>query len=268
MRSFVRFCLDRPITTLTVHIILLLAGFLSMQQIPLSAIPNFKRTRINVSVPYPNASPTQIENEVVRPLEEALATLRGVREIESESREGNGRVTLRFDYSTDIEAVKVEIRERLARAMDVLPIDDIERIRIQASSWGAGIDTIMEGRISAHGIDLSKNFDLLVNRIQRPIERIEGVGQVEIDGVSPLEVKISLRKEDLQRHGLTLRMITQVIQGSNIDATIGRVWKDGKVRRLRLINAMENVDQLAQLPVNSNGLRLGQVASIEHIDGV
>lgn len=267
MRSFVRFCLDRPITTLTVHIILLLAGFLSMQQIPLSAIPNFKRTRINVSVPYPNASPTQIENEVVRPLEEALATLRGVREIESESREGNGRVTLRFDYSTDIEAVKVEIRERLARAMDVLPIDDIERIRIQASSWGAGIDTIMEGRISAHGIDLSKNFDLLVNRIQRPIERIEGVGQVEIDGVSPLEVKISLRKEDLQRHGLTLRMITQVIQGSNIDATIGRVWKDGKVRRLRLINAMENVDQLAQLPVNSNGLRLGQVASIEKIEG-
>lgn len=267
MRSFVRFCLDRPITTLTIHIILLLAGILSMQQIPLSAIPDFKRTRINVSVPYPNASPIQIENEVVRPLEEALATLRGVREIESESREGNGRVTLRFDYSTDIEAVKVEIRERLARAMDVLPVDDIERIRIRASNWGAGIDTIMEGRISAHGVDLSQNYDLLVNRIQRPIERIEGVGQVEIDGVSPLEVKISLRKEDLDRHGLTLWMITEVIQGSNIDATIGRVWKDGKVRRLRLISAMEDVDQLSQLPVNPNGLRLGQVATIKKIEG-
>ncbi|MGE4632731.1 MAG: efflux RND transporter permease subunit, partial [Planctomycetota bacterium] len=267
MRSFVRFCLDRPITTLTIHIILLLAGILSMQQIPLSAIPDFKRTRINVSVPYPNASPIQIENEVVRPLEEALATLRGVREIESESREGNGRVTLRFDYSTDIEAVKVEIRERLARAMDVLPVDDIERIRIRASNWGAGIDTIMEGRISAHGVDLSQNYDLLVNRIQRPIERIEGVGQVEIDGVSPLEVKISLRKEDLDRHGLTLWMITEVIQGSNIDATIGRVWKDGKVRRLRLISAMEDVEQLSQLPVNPNGLRLGQVATIKKIEG-
>ena len=99
MRSFVRFCLDRPITTLTIHIILLLAGILSMQQIPLSAIPDFKRTRINVSVPYPNASPIQIENEVVRPLEEALATLRGVREIESESREGNGRdIALRLQH--------------------------------------------------------------------------------------------------------------------------------------------------------------------------
>ena len=267
MRKFVRFCLDRPITTLTVHIILLLAGVLSIQQIPLSAMPDFKKMRVSVSVPYPNASPIQIENEVVRPLEEALATLKGVREIDSESREGNGRVRLRFDYGTDIEAVKVEIRERLARAMEQLPVEDIERIRIREDGWGAGIDTIMEARISAKGVDLSQNYDLLVNRIQRPIERIEGIGQVEMDGVSPLEVKISFRKEDLERHGLTLRNISQVIQNSNINTTIGRIWKDGKVRRLRLINAMENVEQLSQLPINANGLRLGQVATIKKVEG-
>ena len=191
MKRFVQFCLDRPITTLTIHIILLLAGLLSIQQIPLSAMPNFKKMRVAVSVPYPNASPIQIENEVVRPLEEALATLKGVREISSESREGNGRVRLRFDYGTDIEAIKVEIRERLARAMDQLPVEDLERIQIREDGWGGGTDTIMEARISAKGVNLSQNYDLLVNRIQRPIERIEGVGQVEMDGVSPLEVKIA-----------------------------------------------------------------------------
>lgn len=267
MKNFVRFCLDRPITTLTVHIILLLAGFLSIQQIPLSAMPNFKKMRVSVSVPYPNASPIQVENEVVRPLEEALATLKGVREIDSESQEGNARVRLRFDYGTDIEAIKVEIRERLARAMDQLPVEDIERIRIREDGWGPGSDTIMEARISAKGVDLSKNYDLLVNRIQRPIERIEGVGQVEMDGVSPLEVKISFRKENLERHGLTLWNVSQVIQGSNIDATIGRVWRSGKVRRLRLVNAMADTEELADLPINANGLRLGQVATIEKVEG-
>ena len=75
MKSFVRLCLSRPITTLTVHVLLLLAGIMSLQHLPLSALPDFSQNRINVRVPYPNASPTQVENEVIRPLEEALATL-------------------------------------------------------------------------------------------------------------------------------------------------------------------------------------------------
>ena len=74
MKPFVRFCLSRPITTLTVHILLVLGGILSIDRIPLSATPNLGRMSVNINIPYPNASPIQVENEVVRPLEEALAT--------------------------------------------------------------------------------------------------------------------------------------------------------------------------------------------------
>ena len=267
MKSFVRLCLSRPITTLTVHLLLLLAGILSIQYLPLSALPNFSQNRINVTVPYPNASPTQVENEVVRPLEEALATLHGLEGIESESSDGRGRVTLRFGHGSDTDAIKVEVRERLARAINDLPVEDIERIRVRDGGWGPGVDTIIEARISSKGIDLSENYDLLVNRIQRPLERIDGVGQVELDGIKPLEVRIQFRKGDLERHGLTLGGIAAVINGSNIDATIGRIWKEGKTRRLRMINAIDDYDDLFDLPINDRGLRLGQVATIERIEG-
>ena len=267
MKAFVQFCLDRPITTLTLHILLLLGGIMSVQRIPLSATPEFGRTSINVVVPYPNASPIQVENEVVLPLEEALATLRGLRGINSESRENNARVTLRFDYGEDLDAVKVEVRERIARAMDQLPVEDIERVQIRTGGWGADGDAIMEARISAVGVDLSENYELLVNRIQRPLERLDGVGQVELDGVTPQEVKITFTKGDLERHGLTLGRVSQAIRNANIDITIGRIWSDGKVRRLRLINALPDVEALHQLPINANGLRLGQVATIEKEEG-
>ncbi|MDG1455401.1 MAG: efflux RND transporter permease subunit, partial [Planctomycetota bacterium] len=200
MKSFVRLCLSRPITTLTIHLLLILAGILSVQQLPLSALPNFSKNRINVTIPYPNASPTQVENEVVRPLEEALATLHGLEGIESESSDGRGRVTLRFGHGSDTDAIKVEIRERLARAINDLPVEDIERIRVRDGGWGPGNETIMEARISSPGIDLSENYNLLVDRIQRPLERIDGVGQVELDGIKPLEVKIQFRKGDLEKH--------------------------------------------------------------------
>ena len=61
---------------------------------------------------------------------------------------------------------------------------------------------MIRGRISAPGLDLSENYELLVNRIQRPLERIDGVGQVEMDGVMPLEIHVDLRQADLDRHGL------------------------------------------------------------------
>ncbi len=267
MKSFVRICLARPITTLTVHILLLLGGIISLDRIPLSAAPDFGRTRINVNVPYPNASPIQVENEVVLPLEEALSTLRGLRNIDSESQEGSGRVNLRFDYGEDLDAIKVEVRERIARAMDQLPVEDIERVRIGTGGWGGGNESIMEARISAKGIDLSENYDLLVNRIQRPLERLDGVGQVELDGVTPLEVKITFKKGDLERHGLTLGRVAQEIRNSNVDITVGKIWSDSKIRRLRLLNALQDVDSLRELPINSRGLRLGQVATITKEEG-
>jgi len=127
MKTIVGFCLERPITTLTMHILLILGGFLSLQQIPLSALPDRQRARISVRVPYPNASPLQVENDVIRPLEEALATLRTVRGMESEANEGEGRVDLRFDYGEDLNVAKVEIRERVARVMNELPVEDIEQ---------------------------------------------------------------------------------------------------------------------------------------------
>jgi len=267
MKPFVRFCLNRPITTLTVHILLVLGGILSIDRIPLSATPNLGRMSVNINIPYPNASPIQVENEVVRPLEEALATLRRVRGFNSESREGNGRVTLRFDYGEDLDQVKVEIRERLARAMDQLPVEDLDRIRLSTGGWGADADAIMEARISAVGINLSENYDLLVNRIQRPLERLDGVGQVKLDGVTPKEIRISFTKGALERHGLTLGRVAQEIRNFNVDATIGRVWSDGKIRRLRLINALSDVEAMHQMPINRNGLRLGQVATIEKKEG-
>jgi len=266
MKTIVGFCLERPITTLTMHILLILGGFLSLQQIPLSALPDRQRARISVRVPYPNASPLQVENDVIRPLEEALATLRTVRGMESEANEGEGRVDLRFDYGEDLNVAKVEIRERVARVMNELPVEDIEQIRISDGGWHSA-DAMMEARISATGIDLSENYELLVDRVQRPLERLDGVGQVEMGGVSPLEVQITFEKEDLERHRLTLGMVSRVIQGSNIDVTVGRVWSDGKKRRLRLINAMKSVQELKALPINSNGLRLGQVAKIETKEG-
>ncbi len=266
MTRFVAFCQSRPITTLTIHIFLLLGGALAVGRLPLDSMPNTERPRIRVTVPMPNADPQQVEIEVTQPLEEALATLRGVREIFSESRQGEGQVSLSFDYGADLDMMKLQVRERIARIKNDLPIDDIDRILIRSGDWRNG-EAVIRGRISAAGIDLSQNYELLMNRIRRPLERIDGVGQVEMDGVTPLEIHVVLKQEDLDRHGLRLETLARRLQDANIEASIGEVRDGGKVRKLRLVNTLGTVQDVKAFPIDGSGLRLDQVAEIRVEEG-
>ncbi|MEM7166457.1 MAG: efflux RND transporter permease subunit [Planctomycetota bacterium] len=265
MKHFVALCLSRPIATLTVHIILLAMGLLALDRLPLNSTPESERPRIRVSIPYPNATPEQVELEVTRKVEEALSTLRGVLNLSSEAESGEGSVRAEFAWGTDIDQVKLEVRERLARMKHELPTEDLERIRIRGA-WGDG-DAVIRGRISAKGIDLSQNYELLVNRLQRPLERIDGVAQVEMDGVTPLEIQVSFRQDDLDRHGVEVQALVQRIQDNNVDKTIGEVIVDRKLRRVRLVNAFRGLEDVKAFPVLETGLRLEQVADVTMQEG-
>lgn len=265
MRHFVAFCLARPITTLTIHITLLVMGAIALDRLPLNSTPESDRPRIRVQIPYPEANPQQVEEEVTRKVEEALATLRGIKRLSAESETGEASVSAEFEWGTNIDQVKLEVRERLARIKHELPLEDLERIRIRGA-WNSG-DAVIRGRISAKGIDLSQNYELLVNRLRRPLERIEGVAQVEMDGVTPLEIHITFREDQLARHGLDARAIMARLEDNNLQRSVGEVYRDGKVRRLRLVNTFQEVEDVAGFPVNANGLRLEQVAEVELKEG-
>lgn len=261
MRAFVALCLARPITTATVHITLIVMGAIALTRLPLNSHPESERPRIRVEIPMPGAHPLQVEQEVTRKVEEALATLRGIRRLSSESSASEASVRAEFDHGVNLDQVKLEVRERLARIRHELPVDDIERIRIRGA-WGSG-EAILQGRISAHGIDLSRNYELLVNRLRRPLERIEGVAQVEMDGVTPLEIQVTFRHDDLARHGLQARQLMTRLEQNNVDQTIAEVHEDGVLRRVRLVNAFGGIDEVRAFPVDEHGLRLDQVATVE-----
>lgn len=275
MKALVSFCLGRPITTLMIHVTLLLLGGLAVTRLPLNSMPRSERPVVNVRVDYPNASPQQVEREVTRKLEEVLATLSGVNSMESESEPEEARVTLHFDYGANLDLLKVEVRERIARIRNDLPLDDVERVRI-AGHRNSG-DAIIKGRISSREIDLSQNYDLLLNRIRRPLERIAGVSQVELEGVTPQEIFVTFRQLELDRFGLSIDGIVRQLREHNSNRTVGEVIQDGQLRRLRVIAGFPTIEELRSFPLAANGLRLEQVAEVElapaelrfgrHLDG-
>jgi len=212
----------RPITTLMLLISVIVLGAVALTRLPLAFLPDVERPMLFVRVPYSNATPEQVERMVVRPLEEALGSVKGVRNMESSCDRDGGRVRLEFDWGHPLDLARVEIREKLDRVRRELP-DDVGDVTI-GGHWGSRDtdDPILEGRLSSNR-DLSESYDLLERKIIRPLERIPGVAQVRLDGVNPREVRINLRVADLEAHGIDVREVTRILRENNFDQTLGTI---------------------------------------------
>lgn len=253
----------RPITILVTLISIIVIGAIALRRLPLAFMPDMEARRVFVIVDYPNASPKAVERMIVRPLEEALGSISGLKHMWSNCDENGGRVNLSFDWNTDIDIKRAEIRERLDRHREELP-EDVERITL-SSSWNPKQtgDTIMEARLSS-GRNLSKDYDLLDRKILRPLERIPGVASVILDGVNPREVHINLRLNAIKRHNLDVRDLLNTLTQNNLDRSLGKVRNQKQTFTLRATGSFKSIDEIANLPISGTDLKLRDIAEVTY----
>jgi len=255
--------IKRPVTTLMILVSLLTMGAVALTRLPLAFMPDIEEPELFVQVPYPSASPEQVEHMIVRPLEDALGSVKGLKSMWSRSGPEGGRMRLGFDWGADMHLARVEIWERIDRIRQDLP-DDIGDIIVSRSWSGQGEETpILEARLSSRR-DLSASYDLLERKILRPLERVPGVAGVRLDGVNPREVRINLRPEDMQRHNIDVRQVSRMLRTSNFDQSLGRVDNQEQQFLLRTVGTFTSDEQIALLPLRSDGLRLRDVADVQY----
>ena len=253
----------RPVTTLTILACAVVLGLVALNRLPLGFMPEVNEPELIVQVPFPNATPEQTERLVIRPLEEVLGSVKGVINMWSMCDANGGRVRLNFAWGHEMSLARAEVIERIDRIRRDLP-DTIGDIRVGGSWNSAEEDSpILEGRLSSKR-NLSESYDLLERKIVRPLERIAGVASVSLDGVNPKEVRINLRVEDLESHGLDVRDVVRAISGSNFDLSTGVLRSDERRLTVRTVGAFETVEEIRALPLRGDGLRLTDVADVRY----
>ena len=236
----------RPVTTFMGLVSLVVLGAVAMTRLPLAFLPTIDVPTIAIDVPYPNSSPSQVEREIVKPLEGALATLSGVKKLTSTAGADGAQLQLQFNWGQSVDIIRLKVGEKIDQVRKDLPAD-IERINVQ--SFNTAQMPVVEARVSAPGIDLSRNYDLLEQRVINPIRRIPGVARVELNGVSPREVKIELILDRIKAHRLDIGGLLRRLQGSNLNVSIGKMVDANKVLYVRTFGAFEDLETIANLPV-------------------
>lgn len=267
------YSLRRPVTILVALAAVLVLGAISITRLKLDFLPKVDWPFVGVQLPYPNAVPAQVEREIARPVEEVLATLGDVKSLRSYSDRDGAFVGVEFDFGRDIDVLRLEVKERLEQVRPLLPAD-LEDYFI--FTFNTTDIPVMEGRISAPGRDLAGSYELLERRIIAPLQRIEGVGRVVVDGVSPKDVTIYLLLDQIVAHGVDVGRLFGTLNASNMDLSLGRV-QDGRQRvSVRSLGQFRSVEEIRELPIGP-GIRLADVAEVvyaepaptyyRHIDG-
>jgi len=251
--------LRRPVTTIVIFVALSLIGLLASKLLPLEKFPDIEFPGIFVMVPYNGSTPEEVERLITRPVEEALATLSGVEAMYSTSREDQAEIFLQFGWDQSMGAKGIEARAKVDSIRHLLP-NDVRRVLVFTGSLGD--QPVLQLRISSER-DLSNSYEMIDRLLTRRLERIEGVSRVELQGVDPREIRILLKPDQLAAHGIDIVAIRELLMNSNFAVSAGRITAADQRFSVRPSGEFGSVEEIRDLSVNPNGLRLRDVADVE-----
>jgi HAE1 family hydrophobic/amphiphilic exporter-1 len=239
----------------------LVLGGIALSKLPLAFLPEVDAPFIFVEVPYPNSNPTQIDKEISKPVEEVLSTLSGVKKLRSESTADGAQFYMEFTWGEDLDVVRMQVSEKVEQIKPSLPAA-IGEVRI--FSFNTNDIPVIEGRISAKGVDLSQNYDLLEARVLNPIRRVPGVARVDLNGVAPREIDIDLILDKIKEHDVDVGALIDRLRGASSHLVLGQVDRGGLRYTARALGAFESVEAIRNYPVDERGLTLGDIAEITY----
>ncbi len=197
--NLTRLAIKRPVTTSMFFFAILLFGLASSRLLPLEMFPGIDIPQIVVEVPYKGSTPAEVERDITRVLEESLATMGGIDELESESSQEGSEIEINMKWGENVATKSLEAREKIDAVRHLLP-KDVERVFIhQFSTADMPVLTI---RISSER-ELSGAFDLLDKQLKRPLERVEGVSKVSLYGVEQKQIEVRIDADRLAASGFS-----------------------------------------------------------------
>ncbi len=257
--SIAELSLRRPVTAVMFYVSLVVIGIIAAFRLPLEILPEINPPFVVVQLPYPGSTPEEVERTITRPAEEALATLSGIKEMQSTSGPDGSTIFMQFsDWSRSIAITASEAHDRIDAIRGELPKD---MQRFQVLKFNPSDQAILKIRFASDR-DFRGEYQMIQNQVQKRLQRVDGVAKVDITGVFPPEVEIAIDPERLTAHGLSLNDLATRLQAANFAVSAGEI--DDGVRRIRVqpVGEINSLDALRGLVLNARGLRLGDIANV------
>ena len=258
-----RLAVRNPIGVLMVCMAVIVLAAIAGQRIPIDMFPSLNVPAIRIDTQYPGASPEEVERTITYPLEQAISRVAGMVRVESDSEPGASRITLWFDWGTNLDASLVQVISNVQRTMSRLPegLDPPSVTQFDVADF-----PVVQLAMHSPGLTPQEAYELGEYVIGPQLSRIKGVSEVRVRGGLLRQINVDCDAALLQARGVSLLEVRTALQNNNQLIPSGLFQNPDLEYQLEVETMLADVEQIREVPVaNRNGIviKVRDIARVE-----
>ncbi len=269
--NIIRGAIERPVAVIAAVLMAVMFGAVALVSIPIQLTPDVDRPVITIETDWPGAAPVDVEREILNRQEDALAGLEGLDKIVGTASDGQAKIELEFTIGTDMDRALLLVANRLDRVSSYPDRADQPTLST-AGAEDSPIAWFTITRAPGNERPIHGFGDFAEDVIKDRIERVPGVGRVDVFGGSTRELRVTVRPEQLARYGLTVPEVADTLRAASVSMTAGDVDEGKRRYVVRVEGELRAPDQVEAVvlrtvsdPVTGRLARV-TVGDIAHVD--
>ncbi len=252
---------ENPVAANLLMVFLIVAGAVAGSQLVVQNYPEFDSRRIAVKIPSPGASPREVQEDIVRRVEEAIVGISGVSRVVSTAKEGIGLIDVELETFADDEAVLNDV-ESAVDAIENFPPPNAERPEVSLLRWRNDVVRIAV----SSGVVTEDDLRLAAENLRDSLLALPAVSHITLEGARDREITIELSEEELRRNRLNIGDIRQAIRRASLNLTFGELRTDAGGVVLQVVAKRKYSTEFKDIPLitrlDGTVVALGDVARI------
>jgi HAE1 family hydrophobic/amphiphilic exporter-1 len=244
MRKIIQFCLSNKFAIWLLTIIVVAAGIYSSMNMKMETLPNITLPVITVTTVDPGATPQEVDDQVTKPVEQAVQNISGVNTVSSSSNKDVSSIQIEFNYGTDLDQAESHLKDAVSKIN--FP-DNVQSPNITRISFNAFPIVMLS--VTQSGQSLASLTDTVNNKVVPNLEGIIGVSSVAVSGQEINEVDLSFKKDQMQRYGLDEQTVQNIIKGDNLNYPLGLYNFNDSQQSVVVHGKLTTLDDLKNLPI-------------------
>ena len=252
--------IKRPVLTIVMNLSIILFGVIGYTYLGVREFPSIDPAQVSVRTNYSGANADIIESQITEPLEKAINSIDGIRNITSSSVQGSSSISIEFNLDKDLEDAANDVRDKVSQAVRSLP-EDLDAPPVVSKS-DADAERILSMTVQSDGKNILELSDYAENVIAQRIETIPGVSSVQIWGQRRYAMRLWIDPLKLASYGLTVADVRTALLAQNVELPSGKLTGANTELTVKTIGNLNTEEQFNNIIIMADGEKLVRLSDI------
>ncbi|MDR1244679.1 MAG: efflux RND transporter permease subunit, partial [Endomicrobium sp.] len=265
--SIMRLSVDRPVTTIMLFLSIGLLGFISYTRIPQELFPSMEYPQITIVTRYDGAGPEEAEKLISKMVEETAGTVKDIKRVSSNSKEGVSIVTCEFRWGTNMDFAAMDVREKIDLIKESLPREALDPVvlKYNPTQTEAMLLSVSYKNGDSSDIRMAELRHMAKRNIKDELERLEGVAKVELRGGEEKEILVEIDKGRLLANQVSITEVATSLENANITYPAGTIKEEKHEYLVKTVGEFQSIDDIANLSFSKVDNNIEHVLSTKRL---